>query len=312
MSSKGMSRYSLFKKEKKVPVFTFYDPKEDVNFIQSKKTDRLAVADEATAELSSMIGLDNIKKWIINQKAVINLDQRRRENGINITNNQTMHMVFLGNPGTGKTECARLIAKIYYGLEIMPTDSFVEVSRRELIGDGYKTSAEKVNEIFKEAIGGVLFIDEAYSLCYGPADQNGREAVDTLLKLMEDYRDSIVVIMAGYTNEMLAFLKTNPGFESRIPANNKLTFFDYTEDELVSIFKYMIKKNGYILAKDVTDDNIRVAIRKMPKTKGNARDIRNFLDNVKMNLDLILNEKSCTDQFDLITITNESIKAALL
>lgn len=302
----------FFKKKKKnIPSFTFYEQKDDTNFIQSKQQQRFVYAENALIELNQLIGLEPIKKWVKTQQAIIEANRQRENAGIYIKNNFTMHMVFYGNPGTGKTETARLLGRIYYGLGILPTESFLEVSRRELVGDGYASSAEKVNKVFQEALGGILFIDEAYSVCYSQDDQQGKEAVDTLLKLMEDYRDSIMVIMAGYTKEMNSFLQMNPGFESRIPPNNKVIFADYTIDDMISIFKIMTNKKGLRISSDVSDDIIKTAIINMSKTNGNARDVRNLVDKLNIELDKSLHnnyDSQSNDKDCLVTLTKSIVE----
>lgn len=297
----------FFKKKKEIPKFTFYNPSE-TNLVENQLDKRKQYAVDAKSKLNKMIGLENVKKWIDTQEAIIKANNAREDAGLYIKNNQTMHMILTGNPGTGKTECARIISKIYYGLGVLPTDSFLEISRKDLVSDAHQSSSQKVAKVIKEAFGGVLFIDEAYSVCYGEHDQSGREAVDALLKAMEDHRDNLAVIMAGYTNEMNDFLKTNPGFESRIPPQNIVKFEDYNENECVQIFKYMVEEHRYLLGEDVTDTDLIKLIKKMPKTKGNARDIRNLIDSLKRDLDLMLSTKEIKNHNELITISKEIIE----
>lgn len=295
----------LFGKKKKIPEYTFYQ-QTDTKIVEEKQSYKTNISDQAMDELNQLIGLDSVKKQIAMIQNTIKAETLRKENGLQ-SNDITMHMMLLGNPGTGKTECARLIAKIYFGLGLLPTDAFYEVSRKDLVTDGYRTSSDKVDDAVKKALGGVLFIDEAYSLCYGNNDPAGKEAVDALIKLMEDKRKDIAIILAGYTNEMKELVAQNPGFTSRIPPQNVITFPDYTLNEKVEIFKVFINKNGLKLASDCTDDLIASIIKTSPDG-GNARDIRNITDRIRMELNNKLAETQNFNKEDLILITADILE----
>jgi len=167
----------------------------------------------------------------------------RRQNGLTVPK-QAMHMVFSGNPGTGKTSIARLLAKIYKEMGILSKGSFEETDRAGLVGEYLGQTAPKVKAIVDKALGGVLFIDEAYTLSVQHGrDQFGQEAIDTLLKLMEDHRDDLIVIVAGYSERMEGFIGSNPGLQSRF--NKFITFADYSPSELCEIFQKLAKQNDY-------------------------------------------------------------------
>ena len=189
-----------------------------------------------------------------------------------------LHMVFLGNPGTGKTTVARIIVDILYNLGYIKQNKLIEVSVKDLVAEYVGQTAPKTMSVVERALGGVLFIDEAYALASkGNQSSYNDEAIATLIKAMEDYRDNLVVIFAGYTKEMQDFLDSNSGIVSRI--GYTLEFDDYTEDELVKIFKGMMTKAGFIV-KDEAITRLREIIREYKDTKnfGNARFVRNVYE----------------------------------
>jgi adenylate kinase family enzyme len=229
--------------------------------------------DELLAELDALVGLTAVKAEIHRQAAVLRVEGLRKEAGL-AAPTITRHMIFNGNPGTGKTTVARLVAGIYRALGLLSKGQLVEVDRSELVAGYLGQTAMKTAEVVKSAEGGVLFIDEAYSLS---GDQYGTEAIDTLVKEMEDKRDDLVVIVAGYPVPMAVFIAQNPGLESRFRTH--IDFADYTDDELVQIFEVMAKSAEY----DVDDavlDRLREllgAVQRGP-TFGNARYVRNVLE----------------------------------
>ena len=228
---------------------------------------------ELLAELDAMIGLDNVKGEIHRQAAVLRVEGLRKEAGLD-TPTITRHLVFNGNPGTGKTTVARLVAGIYRALGLLSKGQLVEVDRSELVAGYLGQTAQKTAEVVKSAEGGVLFIDEAYSLS---GDQYGKEAIDTLVKEMEDKRDDLVVIVAGYPLPMAIFISENPGLESRF--RTMIEFQNYTDDELVAIFEQMAEGADYD-----TDGAVVARLRDMlvaaPRgpSFGNARYVRNVLE----------------------------------
>jgi hypothetical protein len=232
--------------------------------------------DELLAELDDLVGLAEVKTEV---KLVANLlkVQKLREERNLPTLDTTRHLVFVGNPGTGKTTVARLVAQIYRTLGVVERGHLVETDRSGLVAGYVGQTATKVMAVFDEAHGGVLLIDEAYSLVRGGENDFGREAIDTVVKAMEDRRDSVVVIVAGYPDEMDAFLDANPGLRSRFPKT--IEFPDYTTDELVGIFTSIAEDNHYTLGPGATDE-VRAWLEAFPRGKGfgNGRLARNLFE----------------------------------
>ena len=235
--------------------------------------------DEILAELNSLVGLEVVKEEIENLVNLLRVQQMRKEMGLSNAGT-SRHMVFYGNPGTGKTTVARLIAGIYGELGLLPTGQLVEVDRSGLVGGYVGQTAIKTKEVIDQAVGGVLFIDEAYTLTQNKGQNDfGPEAVETILKAMEDYRDELVVIVAGYTELMKDFLKTNPGLTSRF--NYFIEFPDYTPEELVEILKLMCRKNEYSLSAEAEARALEIFTARCenkPDNFANAREVRNFLE----------------------------------
>lgn len=231
-------------------------------------------------ELNGLIGLNVVKKDVnslIHLQEIKKLRKARGLKQIPVSN----HLVFYGNPGTGKTTVARLLAKIYYSMGILSKGQFVEVDRSGLVAGYVGQTALKVQEVVKSALGGVLFIDEAYTLTYSNSGNDfGQEAVDTLLKAMEDNRDDFIVIVAGYPDLMARFIDSNPGLRSRF--NKYINFEDYSVEELIQIYKVMCKNGGYVSTKEVLDYVSKVfeeKYRSRGKNFANAREVRNFFEN---------------------------------
>lgn len=234
--------------------------------------------------LSKIIGLDNVKDFLRNQYNILKAQEKRRSLGVTTDVTQSLNMIFIGNPGTGKTTVARLVSQMLKEMGFLRQGHMVEVARADLVAEYVGQTAPKTTDVFNSALGGVLFIDEAYSLSQGGDGDFGREAIDTLIKLMEDHRGEILVILAGYEKEMGDFLKANSGLESRFPL--KLDFPDYTADELAQIFDKMIASRGF----QITDEARAVAAEKlefMKKTAatyaGNGRMVRNLIDEIVRN-----------------------------
>jgi stage V sporulation protein K len=195
-------------------------------------------------ELDRMVGLDNIKELVYEIYALLQIMQYRSEASLQ-AQAHVYHMIFKGNPGTGKTTVARLLAKLFLGMGLLAKGHLVEVERADLVGEYIGHTAQKTRELVKKSLGGVLFVDEAYSLARGGEKDFGKEAIDTLVKAMEDYKNQFVLILAGYTLEIESFLLTNPGLPSRFPI--QMEFPDYSVDQLVQIAEGMTKEREYTL-----------------------------------------------------------------
>ena len=224
-----------------------------------------------------------MKEYVFGLADNIQVQQRRAAAGLK-TASLSMHMIFTGNPGTGKTTIARLVAKYLKAIGALKGGQLVEVSRGDLVGRYTGHTAPLTNSVIQSALGGVLFIDEAYSLYRGEQDSFGLEAIDTLVKGMEDHRDELVVILAGYTKEMETFLTANSGLASRFP--NRIEFPDYTADELLDITNLLARGKGYRLAESCTGPLRGYYERRQAedaRTAGNGRLARNTLEKAIFN-----------------------------
>ena len=236
--------------------------------------------DEIKRELDELVGLAPVKEYVFGLADNIQVQQRRAAAGFK-TASLSMHMIFTGNPGTGKTTIARLVARYLKAIGALKGGQLIEVGRGDLVG-GH--TAPLTNSVIESALGGVLFIDEAYSLYRGEQDSFGLEAIDTLVKGMEDHRDELVVILAGYTKEMETFLTANSGLASRFP--NKIEFPDYTADKLLDITTVLAKGKGYRLAESCTFPLLGYYKRRQAldsRTAGNGRLARNTLEKAIFN-----------------------------
>lgn len=239
--------------------------------------------EEIRKELNDLVGLAPVKEYVFGLADNIQVQQRRAAAGLK-TASLSMHMIFTGNPGTGKTTIARLVAKYLKAIGALKGGQLVEVSRGDLVGRYTGHTAPLTNSVIQSALGGVLFIDEAYSLYRGEQDSFGLEAIDTLVKGMEDHRDELVVILAGYTKEMETFLTANSGLASRFP--NKIEFPDYTADELLDITNVLAKGKGYRLAESCMEPLRGYYERRQAedaRTAGNGRLARNTLEKAIFN-----------------------------
>ena len=252
---------------------------EDKNAPAPKKQEEEKTLEELMAELDGLIGLDGVKREVRSLINLIKVRKMREKHDLKVMD-MSFHMVFTGNPGTGKTTVARLIAKIYKQLGFLSSGQLIETDRSGLVAGYVGQTAGKVTEVVGSALGGILFIDEAYALARKGMDNDfGREAIDTLVKLMEDHRDDLVVIVAGYTDEMHDFLTSNPGLISRF--NKYIDFPDYTDDELMAILAMNAKRQGYTVS-DGANRVVREMLEGMSVSDrldfGNARGMRNTLE----------------------------------
>lgn len=264
-------------------------------------------------ELNSLIGMESVKHEINNLVNLLKICKIRQEKGLQLPPT-TNHMVFLGNPGTGKTTVARILSKIYKGLGILSKGHLVEVDRSGLVAGYMGQTAEKVMEVVEEAKGGILFIDEAYALSSNKQDGDfGQEAIDILNKAMEDYRDDLIVIAAGYHDEMQDFLDANPGLRSRF--NRTIRFPDYTAEELVVIMTNRATKLDYHFSEEALDfvkHKFEKTLQFPPNNFGNARSVRNYLDRVINNQANRLVVETDYDEEELTTLSLKDVENVVL
>ncbi len=274
-------------------------------------SDRTEV-NELLSKIDSLTGLGCVKKEIHDMINLLMVQRIREKKGLKATA-ISRHLVFTGNPGTGKTTVARILAKIYKSMGILKTGQLVETDRSGMVAGYMGQTAEKVKEVTESAMGGILFIDEAYTLVNGNEGDFGQEAVDTLLKIMEDRRDELIVIVAGYPDLMEKFLNSNPGLRSRF--NKYIHFEDYSDNELLTIFKAYVDEQDYSLEEGI-DDTVLAKIAELRENAGenfgNAREIRNFFEKViGRQANRIMDippEELYTDEAALTTITRDDLE----
>lgn len=263
--------------------------------------------DKAMRDLMELIGLKEVKEEIQRLRSLIQIQNLRREQGLAVIP-VSRHFVFTGNPGTGKTTVARILAQIYKDLGVVKGGQLIETDRSGLVAEYVGQTAVKTNKVVDSALDGVLFIDEAYSLVQGGKEDYGAEAIATLLKRMEDNRDRLVVILAGYSDEMQQFIDSNPGLQSRF--NRYIHFPDYEADELLQIFKLLLSKNDFVLTTDGEQklmQKLTAAVQSKTKNFGNARYVRNLFEKTLENQAVRLSAQPRISHTDLITIQAEDI-----
>lgn len=246
--------------------------------------DKAAKLEELLEGLNGLTGLESVKHQVNSLVNLIRVQKMRENLGMK-TSDVSKHMVFMGNPGTGKTTVARMLAEIYKYLGVLRKGQLVEVDRSGLVRGYVGQTAERVQEVVEEALGGILFIDEAYTLTVNKGEGDfGQEAVDTLLKAMEDNRKDLIVIVAGYTDLMDQFLESNPGLRSRF--SNFVRFDDYTPEELMDILRKNLSDQEYRLSEEAEEKAflmMKERVENKPENFANARDVRNFMEHAISN-----------------------------
>ena len=276
---------------------------------QEEKQDPPEAIEDLKKELEGYVGLESVKKEVESLINLVSIQKMRRENNLPVED-LSLHMVFSGNPGTGKTMIARLMARIYRSLGILSKGQLVEVDRSGLVAGYVGQTAIKTSEVIEKAMGGVLFIDEAYTLTNRGGQDYGQEAVDTLLKAMEDHRDDLIVIVAGYIELMQEFIHSNPGLESRF--NRFLDFPDYTVEEMTAIYEMRCEKSGYKLSED-GKSSLKTLLRLYsldPKGFGNARGVRNLFEKTVSAQANRLSAQASITREELMLLTAEDVITA--
>lgn len=263
-------------------------------------------------ELDDLIGLGSVKEEVRTLANFVKVQQQRKDKGLK-TPKVSYHLVFYGSPGTGKTTVARIVGRIYKDLGVLKKGHTVETDRGGLVAEYMGQTAMKTDMVIQQALDGVLFIDEAYSLVpeNGKGSDYGQEAISTLLKRMEDYRDRLVVIIAGYRNEMDRFIQSNPGLQSRF--NRYIDFPDYTAEELSDIFKMYMKKNQYTLNQEADQylrESFEYAVAHKDRNFGNARYARNIFEKAIQQQANRLEGRSNLSERELTELTVEDLAAS--
>lgn len=285
--------------EEGVPYATYNDKKQQI----SREKNSSKEIEEVNAELDEIVGLDTVKDYIRSLQAHIQSQEKRKQQGMK-TASVSMHMIFTGNPGTGKTTIARLLARYLKAIGVLSEGQLVEVTRADLVAQYVGQTAPLTMNVIKSAIGGVLFIDEAYSLYRGKDDSFGLEAIDTLVKAMEDHRDDLLVVLAGYKKEMATFLEANSGLKSRFP--NIIDFPDYTGEQLEKIAAIQAKSKGY----EIEESAVKPLTEYFDKVQsinaaeaGNGRLARNIVE--EAILKQATRTKDSSDQTEMSTLKLE-------
>jgi len=261
-------------------------------------------------ELNDLIGLHSVKKLVFEISAFIEIQKRRQQEKL-VSEPLVLHMIFRGNPGTGKTTVARILGKLFREMNVLSKGHLVEIERADLVGEYIGHTAQKTREQLKKSSGGILFIDEAYSLARGGEKDFGKEAIDTMVKAMEDQKDNLILILAGYNQEMNEFIKTNPGLKSRFPIH--IDFPDYTIKELLQIADLMLDKRQYKLtpsARDALKRIIELRTGKGYEHSGNARLVRNLIEKAMRRQAVRLISREEITVADLMLITDDDIEEA--
>lgn len=290
--------------------FSYLQEVEKGTVIEPEKNNQKGL-DEAMKELDSLIGLTEVKKLVKEIHAFVEIQRRRAKENL-VSEPLVLHMIFKGNPGTGKTTVARILGKIFREMGVLQRGHLIEVERADLVGEYIGHTAQKTREQIKKALGGILFIDEAYSLARGGEKDFGKEAIDTLVKAMEDHRDNLILILAGYQQEMDSFIRSNPGLRSRFPIH--IDFPDYSAEELLQISELMVKKRQYRFTPEARELLATTLVQKTlskESQSGNARLVRNIIEKSLRRQALRLVSQERLTREDLMLITQADLKGAL-
>jgi stage V sporulation protein K len=259
------------------------------------------------AELDNLIGLHNVKTLMKEIYAFVEIQRRRQKEKL-VTESMVLHMIFKGNPGTGKTTVARIIGRLFKEMGVLNKGHLTEIERADLVGEYIGHTAQKTREQLKKSMGGILFIDEAYSLARGGEKDFGKEAIDTMVKAMEDHKDNLILILAGYQDEMDWFLQTNPGLRSRFPIH--IDFPDYSLDELMEIAQVMLKNRQYQLNFEAAAELKKILFHYIGSGQehcGSARLVRNLIERAVRRQAVRLVAKKNITREELILITNSDV-----
>lgn len=290
---------------KKKKVLTF--PHADKESPDSEEQSIYQGVGDIMRELQELVGLQGVKKLIEEVYAYVEIQRQRQKEKL-VVEPLVLHMIFKGNPGTGKTTVARIVGRLFKALGVLQKGHLIEVERADLVGEYIGHTALRTREQLKKSLGGILFVDEAYALARGGEKDFGKEAIDTMVKGMEDSRDNLIIILAGYKEEMEWFIKTNPGLRSRFPIH--VLFPDYNNKELLAIADLLLQQRQYVLSVGARDE-LRFFIEKEYKQhehSGNARMVRNVIEKAIRRQAARLVRKNCAlSRDDLMTIVREDL-----
>lgn len=267
--------------------------------------------DEILNELNSLVGLDSVKKLILEIRAYVEIQKKRKAENL-LAEPMSLHMIYRGNPGSGKTTVARIVGSLLKEMGILEKGHLIEVERADLVGEYIGHTAHKTRQQIKKALGGILFIDEAYSLARGGEKDFGKEAIDTMVKNMEENKDNLIIILAGYKQEMIRFLETNPGLRSRFPIH--IDFPDYSTAELSAIAEIMLAKRQYQFTPEAAErlrEHLENSLYNRHEHSGNARFVRNVVEKAIRQQALRLVELTQVSREELITVNEDDLAAAI-